>query len=86
MLNPLTQVCFSICLITGPLFDRYGPQPLLAIGCVCEVVGFCMLSLATKYYQIFLCCILIAIGMDLFFICPMATLGQWFFKKRGIAL
>lgn len=79
-------VCFSTCLFTGPLFDRYGCRPLLATGTFLLVLAFCMLSLCKEYYQIFLChATLMAMGMDLMFIVPMGAVGQWFFLKRGLA-
>ncbi|TXT07124.1 hypothetical protein VHUM_03294 [Vanrija humicola] len=79
-------VCFGLCIFTGPLFDRYGCRPLLATGTLLLVLAFCMLSLATKYYQIFLChATLMALGADLMFIVPMGAVGQWFFLKRGLA-
>lgn len=79
-------VCFASCLFTGPLFDRYGCRPLLAAGTFLLVLAFCLLSLATKFYQIFLChATLMAMGMDLMFIVPMGAVGQWFFLKRGLA-
>lgn len=62
-------VCFGLCIFTGPLFDRYGCRPLLATGTLLLVLAFCMLSLATKYYQIFLChATLMALGADLMFV------------------
>lgn len=80
-------ICFSMCLFTGPLFDRYGCRPLLAVGTFLLVLGFCMLSLSTRYYQIFLChAILLGMGMDLLFIVPLACVGQWFSLRRGLAL
>lgn len=80
-------ICFSTCLFTGPLFDRFGPKPLLATGTFLLVLAFCLLSLCKEYYQIFLChATLMAMGMDLMFIVPMGAVGQWFFLKRGLAL
>ena len=82
-----TAICLTICLVTGPLLDRYGPRPMLIAGTGCLVFGFCMLSLSTEYYQIFLCHAgPIALGMDLVLIVPMGVVGQWFFRKRGLAL
>ncbi|KAL1405505.1 U4/U6-U5 snRNP complex subunit dib1 [Vanrija albida] len=79
-------ICFGMCIFTGPLFDRYGCRPLLATGTLLLVLAFCMLSLSTKYYQIFLChATLMALGADLMFIVPMGAVGQWFFLKRGLA-
>ena len=82
-----TAVCFSICLFTGPLFDRYGPRRLLVTGTLLLVFGFCMLSLAREYYAVFLCHAgPIALGMDLVFLVPMSAVGGWFYRRRGLAL
>ncbi|KLT40494.1 MFS general substrate transporter [Cutaneotrichosporon oleaginosum] len=79
-------VCFSMCLFTGPLFDRYGCRPLLAGGTVLLVLAFVLLSFCREYYQIFLVhATLMAMGMDLMFIVPMGAVGQWFFLRRGLA-
>lgn len=79
-------VCFSTCVFTGPLFDRYGCTKLLASGTLLLVLAFCLLSLCSQFYQIFLChATLMAAGMNLVFLSPMAAVGQWFFLKRGLA-
>ncbi|KAI2601774.1 putative MFS monocarboxylate transporter [Hypoxylon sp. NC1633] len=53
-------------IITGPLYD-YGFYKVLVIGGTClEVFGLMMLSLSTKYYQLFLCqavCVGLGAGM-----------------------
>lgn len=80
-------VCFSVCLFTGPLCDRYGPRPMLCAGTVLLAFGFCMLSLATQYWQIFLCHAgPIALGMDFVFLGPLSAVGHWFLRRRGLAL
>jgi len=59
-------VCFFTSVFTGPLFDMYGHKPLVAGGTVMLVFGFCMLSLCSQYYQVFIChALLISMGMDL---------------------
>ena len=59
-------VAFGLAAFTGSLFDLYGHRPLVATGTVCVVLGYCMLSLCSKFYQIFLChATLIPIGMNL---------------------
>lgn len=45
---------FGLACFTGSLFDKYGHKPLIASGTFFLVLGFCMLSLCTKYYQLFL--------------------------------
>lgn len=41
-------------IITGKLFDEYGPAVPLAIGSFLHVFGIMMISLSTEYYQILL--------------------------------
>jgi hypothetical protein len=45
---------FGLACFTGSLFDSYGHKPLIIGGTVSLVLGFCMLSLCTEYYQFFL--------------------------------
>ncbi|ORY33804.1 major facilitator superfamily domain-containing protein [Naematelia encephala] len=79
-------VTFSISPFTGSLFDLYGHRPLIAAGTFLLVLGFCMLSLCSKYWQLFIChATLIPLGMDLMFISPVGVVSQWFALKRGMA-
>lgn len=41
-------------IITGKVFDSYGPRPLLLCGLFLHVFGLMMASLAKSYYQILL--------------------------------
>lgn len=41
-------------VITGPLYDHGYYRPLLILGSLLQVFGMMMLSLSTKYYQLFL--------------------------------
>ena len=45
---------FGLACFTGSLFDSYGHKPLIIGGTLSLVLGFCMLSLCTQYYQFFL--------------------------------
>ena len=59
-------IAFGPAAFTGSLFDLYGHRPLVATGTVFLILGYCMLSLSSKYYQIFLChATLIPFGMNL---------------------
>jgi MFS family permease len=49
-----TFLTFGLSCFTGALFDKYGHRPLIATGTFCLVLGFCMLSLCTRYYQLML--------------------------------
>ena len=59
-------MAFGLAAFTGSLFDLYGHKPLVIAGSILLPLGFCMLSLCTKYYQIFLChTTLISLGMNM---------------------
>lgn len=49
-----TFLTFGASCFTGSLFDKYGHRPLIASGTFSLVLGFCMLSLCSKYYQLML--------------------------------
>lgn len=55
-------------IITGPLYDRGLYRVLLLSGSLMEVFGLMMLSLSTKYYQLFLCqAICVGLGAGIIF-------------------
>ncbi|WWC90061.1 uncharacterized protein L201_004994 [Kwoniella dendrophila CBS 6074] len=77
---------FGLSIISGSFFDLYGHKYMVITGTFLLTLGYCMLSLSTKYYQIFLChATIIPIGMNLLFIAPLGVVSQWFAKKRGLA-
>lgn len=45
---------FGLACFTGALFDKYGHKPLIAAGTFFLVLGFCLLSLCSQYYQLIL--------------------------------
>lgn len=61
-------------LITGPLFDHGYLRPLLISGSVLEIFGLMMLSISTKYWQVFLSQgICVGLGGGLLFIPSIAA-------------
>jgi hypothetical protein len=47
-------VTFSLACFSGALFDKCGHRPLIAGGTFSLTLGFCMLSLCTQYWQVFI--------------------------------
>ena len=71
----------------GEVFDSYGPTPLLIFGCFFHVFGLFMLSLSTKYYEIFLAqSVCSAIGASAVFWACNNSVGTWFSRRRGLAM
>jgi MFS family permease len=47
-------VTFGLACFTGALFDKFGHRPLIAAGTFSLALGFCILSLCTRYWQMFI--------------------------------
>ena len=80
-------VCAAGGIISGYLCDKYGNRIVMIIGAVLISFGFFMASLSTEVWQLFfsqgLCC---GIGYSLAYNAGVSVVGQWFDKKRGLAL
>ncbi|CAI4211281.1 unnamed protein product [Parascedosporium putredinis] len=78
---------FFIGSIVGRLCDAGYVRHLVALGSVFQLVGIFATSVATKYWQVFLCQgLCVGLGNGLTF-CPcISVLPTYFTKKRGIAI
>lgn len=74
-------------LWTGPIFDWGFYMYLIFCGATLSTLGLFMLSLSTKYWQIFLTQgLCIGFGCGLLFVPSMALIGRSFAKNRSIAV
>lgn len=70
----------------GPIFDTYGLKPILIPGCIGSVLSTFFLSLSTEYYQFMLGYgVLGGLSASLIFTPAIASVGHFFYRKRGVA-
>ncbi|MBI4220530.1 MAG: MFS transporter [Chloroflexi bacterium] len=71
----------------GTLLDKFGPRSLMAFGVAVTGLGFVVMSLVHSLWQFYAAMALLTIGMSFgTFIVLVATVGNWFIRKRGRAL
>ena len=73
--------------ISGPLFDLGYFRTMLFAGAGLEIFGVFMMSLCSRYYQLFLAQgIVMGLGNGLLYIPGLALVGRSFKKHRSIAM
>ena len=74
--------------IVGPLVDRFGPKKLMLIGISMVSIGFIALSFVNSLFTFYLVyVVLLAVGFNTgFFVASQTAVGNWFIKKRSLAL
>jgi MFS family permease len=81
-----TFFLFACGIYVGPLFDVYGPRWLILPGSICVVLMFFLLGLCTQFWHfIVVFSILGGIGSALLFTPSIASVGHFFYQKRGNA-
>ncbi|KAI0154706.1 monocarboxylate permease-like protein [Xylariaceae sp. FL1272] len=74
-------------VVTGRLFDSYGPRLMLPIGTLLLTLGLMFISLSKEYYQFILSQgILAGIGAACVYNCAANSTLTWFYRKRATAL
>lgn len=73
--------------VTGRLTDRFGPGRVLAAGGVLISTGLLLSSLATSIWHVYLAYgLTVGLGVSCSFVPSVATVGQWFERRRGLAI
>ncbi|KAL1410599.1 hypothetical protein Q8F55_004616 [Vanrija albida] len=74
-------------IFIGRLFDRHGPHVLMVPGALCLVLSLILTSVCTQYYQFLLAQgVLFGLGSTLLFHPSVAAPGQWFARRRALAM
>jgi MFS family permease len=74
-------------VLSGPLFDLGYFRSMLYAGNFFVVFGIMMLSLSTKYWQVFLSQgVCMGLGAGLLYIPSLALVGIWFSRRRALAM
>eukprot|EP01040_Poterioochromonas_malhamensis_P004531 gene4531-4858_t len=74
-------------VFTGAFDDRFGNHRIVFIGSILIVIGMILASFATELWHLYLTHGLITgFGYSACFISSVGIVGQWFKKKRGLAV
>ncbi|KAI1209927.1 MFS general substrate transporter [Annulohypoxylon truncatum] len=79
-------IVFFFGIQVGPIFDRYGPRYLIAVGSVMCVASQMLLGLCEEYYQILLTySVLGGLGGALLNVPAYGVIAHFFKARRGLA-
>lgn len=74
-------------VVSGPLTDRFGPRPVIAVGGLLLGLGYWLLGQVESPWQLFaVLSVVLAAGMSAAFVPCSATVVRWFERHRGRAL
>jgi MFS family permease len=72
--------------LTGRLADRFGPGWVLAAGGALIGTGLTLTSYATSIWHVYITYgLVLGLGVSCAFVPSVATVGQWFDRRRGLA-
>ncbi|KAI1376230.1 MFS general substrate transporter [Hypoxylon crocopeplum] len=79
-------IVFFFGIQVGPIFDRYGPRLLVAVGSLLVVASQLLLGLCEEYYQILLTySVLGGLGGALLNVPAYGVIAHFFKRRRGLA-
>ncbi|MGE0659294.1 MAG: MFS transporter [Reyranellaceae bacterium] len=77
---------FALGAVSGPLSDRWGPRPIVALGIVITAAGLAFASQAQTLWQIYAAYgIGVGVGVGFAYVPAIAAVQKWFVRKRGLA-
>jgi MFS family permease len=77
----------SLGVQVGPIFDRYGPRGICAVGSCCYISSLFLLAECRTYWHFLLCLgVLGGIGAALLSTVAMAVIPHWFQRRAGLAM
>ena len=73
--------------LSGRLSDHLGPRRVLALGATLIGSGLFLSSVSSSLWQVYLAYgIALGFGVSCVFVPSVATVGQWFERRRGLAI
>lgn len=73
--------------LVGRLVSRFGVRIIMAIGPAVAGIGFISLSFVSQVWQLYVCYLIVGIGLTGTGMVPATTvISNWFSKRRGTAL
>lgn len=73
--------------VAGKLSDRLGPSRVVVAGGVLIGIGLFLSSMATAIWHVYLSYgVVLGFGVSCCFVPSVATVGQWFERRRGLAI
>ncbi|KZT64714.1 MFS general substrate transporter [Daedalea quercina L-15889] len=73
--------------LTGPIFDMGHFRTLITVGSFLMVFSLMMVSISTRYYEVFLSLgVVFGLGSGCVFVPGVAVVSTYFNKKRGLAV
>lgn len=71
----------------GLLADRFSPRGIIGVGGVITALGYVLMSRISGLWEFYLYFgVLVAAGMSVSYVVPVAVIPRWFEARRGLAL